>query len=55
MVAQRSGVLVEILMDLPCVHEVEGEALVLELRNWIPARSIAPRMTPSYLFMAGNV
>jgi len=54
MVAQRSGVLVEILVASR-VQEAEGEALVLELRNWIPARSIAPRMTPSYLFMAGNV
>ena len=52
MVAQRSSVLVEILTGLPCVHEVEGEALVLKLRDSIPALSIARRMTPSCLCMA---
>jgi hypothetical protein len=36
---------------LPC-STVEGESLVLKFRNWVPAQWIAPRMTPSYLFMA---
>jgi hypothetical protein len=53
MVAQRSGVLVEILVAWR-IQEVEGGSLVLKLRNWMPAQSIAPRMTPSYLFMAGE-
>jgi len=54
MVTQRSGVLVEILLAWR-IQEVEGGSLVLKLRNWMPAQSIAPRMTPSYLFIVGNV
>jgi hypothetical protein len=40
MVAPRSGVLVQILVACR-VQEVEGESLVLKLRNWVPAQWIA--------------